>query len=664
MTVPPGVKTKRVAALLSCFALPASGPVLAAGFGTPTVSAVMGQRLQITVPLTLEEGEQIGPECVSAEVVSGESRLASDQVRVQIEPPRDPLRSMVRISTYSPVEEPVLQVRLSVGCGSRFLRQFTVLADPPGRNPTSAVPSAMPNDAASLPSAGTASLGPASRPSRAHAATRRASAPRPGGAAAQPGSPAAKAKSAALASPGDPAKRAGKTRAPQARLVLDMGSGPSLKWDLEEPIFMGTAPATASVAAASAVDNAAEQRIGSLQRSLGLLERERTLLREANQKLKDELNQNQSTSTLWPWLAGLFLLATLGLGALWWRAVPAGRGARSWWAVPQSPDSDVDADTQVLSHPQNTAAFNTAPTSDFESLDDSPIDVTQSAAGAPAANRLDWVSSAPPPPAVPPLPEADVLAHTTVIFEPLQAPAREVSVEELLDQEQQADFFIALGQDEAAIDLLMASLDSVGGESPVPYNKLLEIHRRRGDHAAYEVIRRRFNRRFNVFLPAWEMDPLPGRWLEDYPAAVWDLQAAWPSPLDAMAHLEAMLFRKGEHLEVFDQPANQDLMLLYAIARELWQLAGGKVDEVDLLLPLNSRGATGADPAGLTAETLFNPPSPDLVDLDFDLDAPPPAAARATAEAEDQHGVTVNDPYGLDVIDITAPEGGSGPLSR
>ena len=32
---------------------------------------------------------------------------------------------------------------------------------------------------------------------------------------------------------------------------------------------------------------------------------------------------------------------------------------------------------------------------------------------------------------------------------------RDVSVEELIDLEQQAEFFVVLGQDEAAIDLLM-----------------------------------------------------------------------------------------------------------------------------------------------------------------------------------------------------------------
>jgi hypothetical protein len=56
----------------------------------------------------------------------------------------------------------------------------------------------------------------------------------------------------------------------------------------------------------------------------------------------------------------------------------------------------------------------------------------------------------------------------------------EMAVEELIDLEQQAEFFVVLGQDEAAIDLLNGHIDSSGDASPLPYLKLLEIHRRRG----------------------------------------------------------------------------------------------------------------------------------------------------------------------------------------
>ena len=45
------------------------------------------------------------------------------------------------------------------------------------------------------------------------------------------------------------------------------------------------------------------------------------------------------------------------------------------------------------------------------------------------------------------------------ILPAVEEPARELSVEELIDLEQQAEFFIVLGQDDAAIELLMAILE-------------------------------------------------------------------------------------------------------------------------------------------------------------------------------------------------------------
>ena len=122
--------------------------------------------------------------------------------------------------------------------------------------------------------------------------------------------------------------------------------------------------------------------------------------------------------------------------------------------------------------------------------------------------------------------------------------------------------------------------------SPLPYTKLLEIYKRQGDRGAYERIRARFNRRFNAYAPDWDIGPLQGRALEDYPEVALYLQSIWPSPIDAMAVLEGMLFRKDESQEMFDLPAYKDVLLLYSLARDLWQQGGEELTEVDVLLPL------------------------------------------------------------------------------
>jgi len=173
-----------------------------------------------------------------------------------------------------------------------------------------------------------------------------------------------------------------------------------------------------------------------------------------------------------------------------------------------------------------------------------------------------------------------------------EAAPRELSVEELLDLEQQADFFIALGQEDAAVDLLMSHLRSAGGQSPLPYTKLLEIYRRQGDRSAYERTRARFNRRFNAYAPDWDTGPASGRSLEDYPDTVALLQGAWPSPIDAMAILEGLLFKRDDTSELFDLPAYRDVLVLYSLARDLWHHGGGNTGtQVDVLLPIDDADA-------------------------------------------------------------------------
>jgi pilus assembly protein FimV len=228
------------------------------------------------------------------------------------------------------------------------------------------------------------------------------------------------------------------------------------------------------------------------------------------------------------------------------------------------------------------------------------------------------------------LPEAEV-ART----EPLPAPlrgghegVRDVSIEELIDLEQQAEFFIVLGQDEAAIDLLVDHMRSTGGSSPLPYLKLLEIYSRTNDRSAYERNRARFNHRFNAYAPEWGSDLSQGRSLEDYPGILPRLEQVWLRPLDAMAELEALLFRKSRG-ELFELPAYREVLFLYALARDLLDHEAVDTGTVDLLLPLSdgsSFGATAPIPflhdETRAGDAQFDHEDPPTRPVDFDLTIP------------------------------------------
>jgi len=194
-------------------------------------------------------------------------------------------------------------------------------------------------------------------------------------------------------------------------------------------------------------------------------------------------------------------------------------------------------------------------------------------AAAPVASTIPTLSSTAEPPIRPA--EMTVAGH----------PARAVSVEELFDLEQQVDFFLVLGQTESAVDLLVSHIRGTGGNSALPYMKLMEVYRQQGDAESYERTRKRFNQRFNAHAPDWAANLHGGRSLEDYPEVTSRLQRVWSMPLDALAELEALMFRRSRG-ELFDLPAFREVLLLHAMAVDLHERSPMSASKVDILLPL------------------------------------------------------------------------------
>ncbi len=191
---------------------------------------------------------------------------------------------------------------------------------------------------------------------------------------------------------------------------------------------------------------------------------------------------------------------------------------------------------------------------------------------------------------------------TAASFSAALAP-RPVSVEELLDLDQQVDFFIVLGRQQAAIDLLLGHLRATGGGSGLPYFKLLQIYRQQGDEAAYERTRDRFNQRFNAQAPDWQGDLAAGRCLAQYPEVIARLQRAWPQPLRAVAELEALLLWRAD-LDPFDLPAFHDLLTLHALVRDLPALPAQAADGA---APIPAKASMAAPSAGLVTVDLLLP---------------------------------------------------------
>lgn len=656
------------------------------GFGRLSASAVLGQPLSLPIPLRLEPGERLEPQCVAAEVVAADTAIPPERVRVRLEQGASPSDWLARITTTVAIDEPVLDITLTVGCEQqRFSRRFVAFADPPsGRGapmapealaaPSTGVVPLVANEAgptAEVPATPRRSAGSGRAAARdSVAATQAQTKERKRDAAkvgksAKAGTSAKATEKSAKATQKSAGKRArmavASGAAPSdegARLVLE-SEGPHLKLDMEDPVFMPQVEGVASAASEPAIEGLATagndtERLRALEKALADLKQESQTGREAATALRMRLAESENRNRAVPWLAALVVLSlgvAVWLGKLLRRQQREASEAPHWWvaegeAAAKEPVDEGDAVAEAavidespieppvrVDHVKRTEAADTSPLPAALALErDLPAHPSTISSRTPATmpsitlrpepvHERTMVISAPPPFAM----------AEKASSEPL---TREVSVEELLDLEQQADFFIALGQEEAAIDLLMAHLRSTGGLSPLPYTKLLEIYRRQGDRDAYERIRTRFNRRFNAYAPEWEDGPLSGRALEDYPEVVQHLQTLWPEPIDSMAMLEAMLFRKDAAYQLFDLPAYKDVLVLYALARDLWQQGGSRTSGVDVLLPLGDDAAAQEVPA--TVEPAG--PLPQVPHFEMTAFALPPLADAAPAASDEAAG--------------------------
>ena len=644
----------------------------AAGIGAASTGAVMGQPLDFAVQVRLEPGVVLEPRCVSAEVTAGERRLPPPLVNTVVEMIGVNL-ARVRVRTRQVVEEPVLGIDLIVGCQAPMSRRFVVLADPPLITPMSALAPVAADALEDAP--GVSGSAPASQAAPLTDAA--ADAPRAAPSAVSTTAPAqgrAQGKTAVRRT----AKAAGprsernavqartakaRPRPEPARLRLDMlenAADPQAK-AVEEALEAVAQAASAARAVASAA-SASATRIASLEQTVTQLRSENQARSDLVLQLRERLAQVDSTHI---WLLPLLLLAgALAALAAWlaWRLAALQRMQQQAWRGAPSPGTEVGAtEAPPIRQPTSPAPFVTVKKPAASgSPSDKPRSVPAWPPAAPVTATPEWASMAGPPtqpdsrdhvrtqvlpdlqtgtagraPAAGigrPDPGAAAALERTDVLPPrvqtdLGAP-RDVSIEELIDLEQQAEFFVVLGQDEAAVDLLVEHLRTTGGGSPLPYLKLLEIHHRLGDRAAYERTRTRFNHRFNAFAPEWGADLHGGRSLEDYPGVVPRLQQVWSRPLDAMAELEALLFRKSRG-ELFELPAYREVLFLYSLARDLMDREVTDTSSVDLLLPLSDGGEFGStSPAPFTRlqGAATEPPPTDFdsrptAPVDFDISA-------------------------------------------
>lgn len=622
--------------LASTGLLSAAGDAQALGFGRSVNASHLGQPLNFAATVRLESDESLARECVTAEVLSGDFRVAPAAVRISVEPAPNPGERLVRVTTTTAIDEPVVTVTVTAGCQQRLSRNFVTLVDPPGINlaGTTAPETSLPPqrlepetapvvavteaaEAASAPRRATP-VPSVEGAQRARIATRVAPAPRP--------------RAATEASPRKPRERksssaslAAAPRSSGARLQLEPGAivaAAQAASAASAAAAQATAAAASEVAAstmaaasATAAASAAQERIAGLEEQLRVLREESQKTQKALATLQSTLSQAQDQRYSNPLVYALGALAALlavGFGALWWRQSQARQNSQ-WWLAPAGGGVAMASTARPATPARAPAEAAAAARQETQPavMDERHLVHTQTGESLPAA------ISPPTEPPVSVLPPSAAEAGTP--------PRRELSVEELIDLEQQADFFVVLGQEDAAIDLLMGHVRSSGGASPLPYLKLLEIYRRRGDQDAYERVRERFNRRFSAYAPDWNSDLVEGRTLDDYAPMLRQLQRLWDEPQRVTQMLDAALMRQDSEGETYDLPAYRELLFLYSIARDLGEHPSN-ARAVDLELPMD--GSVEKPIEELTASRLMGFAPTNQLTVQVDLDVTRPMADR------------------------------------
>lgn len=227
-----------------------------------------------------------------------------------------------------------------------------------------------------------------------------------------------------------------------------------------------------------------------------------------------------------------------------------------------------------------------------------------------------------------PEPEGEKTAARSPAPEAIKA-RRMVQPGEMFDVQQQAEFFISVGEHQQAIELLRSHIATHEDSSPLAYLELLHLYYTLSRRDDFDQLRARFAKHFNARVPA-----MPGftdkgsSLLQGYPEQLARIEALWPvdEVEDCLAHY---LFKQDgapdpDAPAPFDLAAFDDLLLLLSIARTSPAGTRGEPGPRERTTPRMVAGTAAAGAATAGAAVLASAAEP----------APAPAAAAAFMDVD------------------------------
>jgi len=595
---------------LGCILLSTVLSSAAASLGRQSGAAVIGRPLDVRVQVLLAPGEELNALCLAADVSYGDTRLPSSVVSVSPQRSAPDAEATLRVQAARVIDEPIVMVNVRAGCSATHSRQYVFLADlapeiraaqPPAAIPAPVVATPLPSVGARQPAPATSALPDASTAAEGVPSSRPPATP-----------PAAAARAQARASAPSVVRRPAVTPppTPAPRLQLDpvdlslsIERDPTLRLSmtmLSEPT--DSEEVRASAARLWAAINASPEDVLRDAQKLSVLEAEAEGLRSEearNQATIAQLNASLERSRYMSWLvyllAALLLMAILALFVVWRRKGEAqdGEASKAWW----SEDSKAEMARKPKAPVVPAKAGNVDLDLDFDLGEDSGFGGPRQDDAVASKMRTRESDS------IPSIPSRDKREFSASAI----GGSRSVATEELFDIQQQADFFVSLGEDEQAIQVLVNHLADSHEPSPLAYLDLFKLYHRLDRRADYDRLRTEFNEVFNAGAPPFEHYSDQSRGLESYETAFTRIQALW-GDARVLDVIEQSIFREagdGEG-EVFDLEAYRELLLLHTIAKDIIkrEVAPDALTNFQhtKVQPLKAAGATGVS-VGATATT-------------------------------------------------------------
>lgn len=331
----------------------------------------------------------------------------------------------------------------------------------------------------------------------------------------------------------------------------------------------GQAPAPGSATGAEAVAPPPDAGLQALQAKIHVLEAQTEELRKLNATHIAELEAAQKAKTANVQVISLYFLLFASFIAIVWlvwrtRQIQSDINDSHWHQiVPENEErsGDVSENTPEPQAEEDHSFLDTA--SVVQNVTSFKPFAKLAAVEKMEEAEDDFV---PPAPQAQPVQPVQTAAVGNKYAPTIQSALPDA--EEILDEIQQAEFWMEMQQPERAIEILESNWGGDRPSSPLPWLYLLDLYRQVRDREKYEELTERFEHIFNGKVSTWDENDMidHSRSLEEFPFVMKKIIELWPTE-DLVPFMENLLIddRDGRR-QGFDLAAYRDILFLTNVA--------------------------------------------------------------------------------------------------